>query len=577
MIAAMRTAKILTSILITVLLTPPGMVFADDGDPIEVRIAVADRSRLEELSRLVSIYNLRDGEAFAVVSPDQLEHLASAGFLWRSAAKVAVAEAIMCPAGWADDPSRTWDCYPSYGQYVTLLQDLAESHPTLCRLESVGATSNQSRPHDLWFMRISDNPDLEEAEPEVVLTSSMHGDEASGLVLTLRLIVELLEGYGADSQITELVDHIEIWINPSSNPDGTYFESDDTVDGSIRFLTTSGGANSWVEPNRNFPDPDEGDHPDGYPWWPETEAMMAFAAAHTTTLSANFHDGAEVVNYPWDTWSRRHVDDDLLIALSREYADRTQAASPPGYMTDLDNGITNGWNWYPVAGGRQDFMTFWHSDREVTIELSDRKTPPASELDDLWSWNRDALLGFIDRTLGGIHGTVTGPAGEPVEAVIELVGHDSVIDNSFVRTDPDVGDYHRLALPGSYSVRISAVGYETEQYDGVVVNNLPAALDVVLQPKLTTVTGRVRTPAFRRPVAGAVVAVVGAGQATTDDAGRFTIADVPVGERTVRISAENFETVEKTVTIIDDDDLELAIAPLHAHRYRAMTTVDRNK
>ena len=478
----------------------------------------------------------------------------------------------MCSAGWVDDPSRSWTCYPSYDQYVTLLQDLADGNPTLCRLESLGFTANLGRPHELWIMRISDNPDFEEAEPEVLLTSTMHGDETLGFVLTLRLIVELLHQYGVDPQITKLVDEVEIWINPNANPDGTYFVGDHAVNGAIRFYTTSGGSNSGVDPNRNFPDPDDGDHPDGNPWWPETEAMMAFATAHTTTLSTNLHGGAEVVNYPWDTWSRRHVDDDLLIAISRGYADLAQAASPPGYMTDQDNGITNGWDWYPVSGGRQDFMTFWHSDREVLVELSDDKTPPAAKLDDLWSWNRDALLGFIGQALKGIHGTVTGPGGEPVDAVIELVGHDSELDNSTVRTDPDVGDYHRLALPGSYTVRISADLYEPEVFDPVAVeDDLPANLDVILQPTLTTVTGRVLTPAFRRPVGGATVEIVGAGQTTTDAGGGFTLEDVPVGPRTMRVSAEGFKHVEKSVTItVDGDHIEIKMPPLNVRRIRIM-------
>ncbi len=64
--------------------------------------------------------------------------------------------------------------------------------------------------------------------------------------------------------------------------------------------------------------------------------MMALADAETFVLSANFHGGVEVVNYPWDTWERRHPDDDWFIDLSRDYADLAQADSPAGYMTTLE-------------------------------------------------------------------------------------------------------------------------------------------------------------------------------------------------------------------------------------------------
>jgi len=549
-------------------------VVASDTVPAEIRIAVQDRGQLEHLSELVNIINLRNGEVTAVARPDQLESLRVAGFMWRAVEKRRVTAEEMCPSGWEEDPDRRWDCYPTYNQYAGLMERLAADYPHICRLEDLGPTSSIVRPHRLLFLRISDTPEIQEPEPEVLLSSTMHGDETSGFVLMLHLIHEILVGYGSDPQVTSLVDEFEIWINPNANPDGTYFGSDDTVNGAIRYYTTANGDNSGVDPNRNFPNPAEGDHPDGNQWWAETQTMMAFADDHTTTLSANLHDGAELVNYPWDTWERRHVDDDFLVHLSRGYADHTQADSPPGYMTDQSNGITHGWDWYRVAGGRQDFMTFWHSDREVTIELSRDKTPPANELDDLWSWNRRALLDFIGRAGDGIHGLVSDPSGEPLQAMIELVGHDSAEDNSFVATDPDVGDYHRLVLPGSYTVRISADGYDASVLDDVVVmSDAPAIVDVVLQPNTVTLTGHVTTPATLLPIAGATVELVATEQAsTTDTEGRYILSGVPPGDYTVKISAEHFETVEKVRTVAAEaTEMDFFLAPLSFRRVTILT------
>jgi hypothetical protein len=551
------------------LLTVAGTVATADDRPIEVRIEVADRSRLEQLTRLVSVSNVQGRQVSAEVTARQLELLRDAGFSWRTVATREVNADEMCPPGWVDDPERTWNCYPTYAQYVGLMERFAATHPDLCRLESLGPTSNQVRPHDLWALRISDFPEIEEAEPEVMLTSTMHGNEATGFVLMLRLIHELLEGYGVDPQATALVDELEIWINPNANPDGTYFAGDDTVAGAIRFYSTPDGEATDIDANRNFPDPDEGDHPDGNPWWAETQAMMAFAETHTTTLSANLHDGSEVVNYPWDTWERRHVDDEHLISISRAYADLAQALSPADYMTDQSNGITNGWDWYPVAGGRQDFMTFWHSAREVTIEISRTKTPPAAELGNLWSWNRNALLDFMGRAREGVHGIVTGPDGEPLDAVIELVGHDALIDNSFVATDPDAGDYHRLVAPGTYTIRVSADGFHPTVIDNVPVSSeAPTVVDAVLQPVTAIVTGKVRTPAARWPVAGARVELLGTGLSTTTAGdGSFELDDVPPGEHTIRVSAEGYQTADKARAVAAPiTELEFALAPLSFRR-----------
>jgi len=454
---------------------------------ITIQLEISDRSELEQLTRLVSIDNVRGREVLAVATPRQLEGLRAAGWSWQVVPVASLAvEPGMCSEGWVDDVDRSWNCYPSYPQYEALLHKFAADDPTLCRLVDLGPTTNLVHPHRLWALIVSDRPGDEENEPEVLLTSSMHGDETTGFILMLRLIDHLVRGYGGGSEVTALVDETEIWINPLANPDGTYSGGDDTVAGAIRSYTTAGGGDSGVNPNRNFPDFDDGDHPDGKPWWPETEAMMALAESQTFVLSANFHGGAEVVNYPWDTVGRRHPDDLWFQTLAQDWADLAQADSPPGYMTNVNNsGITNGWDWYEIDGGRQDFMTFFHGGREITIELSEIKLLPSEELDDLWSWNRRALLDFIAHAHQGIRGIVSDRNGTPLAATIEVVGVDRDEDGSMARTDPDVGDFHRLLLPGLYDLRIEASGYHSQEIQGIaVIDSETTTVNVILHPSV---------------------------------------------------------------------------------------------
>ena len=58
-----------------------------------------------------------------------------------------------------------------------------------------------------------------------------------------------------------------------------------------------------------------------------------------------------------------------------EYATNAQNNSPAGYMTvDEDAatypspGVTHGAEWYRVYGGRQDYMNYYHGDKELTLE-----------------------------------------------------------------------------------------------------------------------------------------------------------------------------------------------------------------
>jgi len=466
------------------------------GGEIPIRIEIEDRAQLEDLTKIVSIDDARGLEVWAAATPEQLVRLHAAGFRWEVLASAKAKTAAMCPAGWEADPDRAWSCYPSYQQYTLLMQRFVAEHPGLCRLMDLGAGNNTVNPHHLWALVISDNPDLDEDEPEVLLTSSMHGDETTGFVLMLRLIDELLNGHGSDPDLTALVEETEIWINPLANPDGAYLGGDDNLSGAIRYYTTTTGEDSGVDPNRNFPDPSAGDHPDrSLWWWPETEAMMALAEERSFVLSVNFHDGVEVVNYPWDTWERRHPDDAWFRMLARAYADLAQADSPGGYMTDFEDGITNGYDWYQIRGGRQDFMTYFHGGREVTIELSHTKLLPAEALEDYWQWNRRALLDFITHAHEGIRGLVTNADGAPLAATVEVVGRDVPANGSFVRTDPAVGDYHRLLLPGTYDLRFRSAGYFRLEISGIpVVEGEATAVDAVLHPMPVRTLGRRLAP-----------------------------------------------------------------------------------
>lgn len=387
-------------------------------------------------------------------------------------------------------PIGLWDSYPTWSGYVGMLEGYALAHPDIARLVDLGPTTNTTRPHRLYALEISDHPNLQEDEPEIYLTSTMHGDETTGYVLLLHLIDELLTRYDPTSldpyvqRLTRLVDHAEIWITPLANPDGAYKASDATVSGASRYFTTTTGGSTSVDPNRNFADPQDGAHPDGRAYWLETQTMMAFAAEHPFALSANFHGGAEVVNLPWDTWNHVHVDTDWFLDLGEEYASAAQVNGPPGYMNDDYDGdgilgVTNGYAWYEVDGGRQDYTVWFHGGRETTIEISSVKSPASSQLPTYWDANRESFLGYLERGLEGVRGLVTDRWGAPLAAEVEVIGREA--DQARIFTDPDVGDYHRLLLAGSYDLRFRATGFVTREIPGVsVAAGAPTRLDVVL-------------------------------------------------------------------------------------------------
>jgi len=342
------------------------------------------------------------------------------------------------------------EAYHNYTELTAELQNLAAAHPTLCQLYSVGKTV-QNR--DLWALRISDNVGAEEDEPEFRYIANMHGDETVGREILIYFARDLLNLYGSDATLTNLVDTTEIWLMPSLNPDG--FEAG-----------TRGNANGQ-DLNRDFPDRIDDPVNTTAGRQVETAAVMNFWSARNSVLSANYHGGAQVANYPWDNSELPDgvyaacPDDDIFIYVSQQYANSN---------TDLLNGgwpggITNGCDWYELSGGLQDWNYVWNGDMEITLEISNTKWPGSSQLPTFWSHNRDSMIHYLEQVHTGVRGLVTDAAtGAPVAATVTIVGRDMPF-----YTDPDVGDFHRPLRPGTYGLHFEADGYLSRTVSNVTV------------------------------------------------------------------------------------------------------------
>lgn len=169
---------------------------------------------------------------------------------------------------------------------------------------------------------------------------------------------------------------------PSLNPDG--------ADSKRR------GNAKWVDLNRSFPDFTTNRDIKNPP--SEVKAMMDFQKKRNFSLSFNYHGGSVVVNYPWDTTHELHEENDLIVELSKLYSYNTGYFLSDSSFTD---GIVNGYQWYEVNGGMQDWSYHWHNDLQVTIEVSDRKWPSYSRRNYFFQENRDAIIKYIQASQKG--------------------------------------------------------------------------------------------------------------------------------------------------------------------------------
>ena len=359
------------------------------------------------------------------------------------------------------DLSENWDFYPTYEAYVDLMYRFEEEYPDLVRIESIGETVMG---REILFAGISSDPGNRRPVPQFMYTSTMHGDETVGFVVSLRLIHYLLSNYESDPEVTWLIDNVDIWICPHENPDGTYRDDNSTIQGASR-----GNAN-WVDLNRNYPNPVRDPSSEQQP---ETTAMINFTDTIPFVMSANMHTGIELVNFPYDSWrssQRLHPDHDWWEFTMHEYVDTVHAYSPEGYMTGMGNGVTHGGDWYVVYGSRQDYFNYYRNCREFTLEMSDRKMPEPELLPDFWEYHHRSLLNYIRQATFGMHGIVyDNETGEPLEATLYIPGHDST--STVMQAQLPHGNYHRPLFAGVYDLQFDHSDYPSLQIEEVEVKN----------------------------------------------------------------------------------------------------------
>ncbi len=445
-------------------------LFSEKGE-VYFSFHYKNKLQLNMISDIVSIDHKTNGElAYAYANQNEFSKFLDLNIKYKIIKKE--------PLNYTQESKSNWDYYPTYQQYVDMMTNFAASFPNICKLHNLGTLSSG---REILIIQISKNVGVKENEPSFLYTSSMHGDELAGYILSLRLIDHILNGYGNTLQLNQLVDNIDIWINPLANPDGAYYGGNQDVWSATRYNA------NWIDLNRNYPDPQDGPHPDGNAYQNETNIFMGLADTVNFTISANMHGGVEVCNYPWDTWSTLTADDNWWKYVSHEYADSCQANSGNGYFNYLNDGITNGNDWYEVDGGRQDYMNYFRYCREFTLELSDDKTPNPNDLPELWEANYTSLLNYIEQSLFGLRGIITDSiTGDPLKAKVEISNHD--IDSSHVYSNLPVGNYNRYLYQGNYDVTFSKSGYYPKTINTTILNNTSTIEDVQLAPINSTPT-----------------------------------------------------------------------------------------
>jgi len=304
-------------------------------------------------------------------------------------------------------------------------------------------------------------------KPMVRFVGNMHGNEPVGREVLLHLSRHLLQGYDADKRIRKIIDETDISILPSLNPDGF----DRATKGSCSGTGKLTGAHNegGMDLNRDYPtwddyqrflvdedfDPFQGGRQ------PETLAMMEWSVS-PFVLSANLHDGAVLVTYPYDHFrgedqSKPHLtpDNDIFHHLAETYAsNHATMVSGTKCFRRAQDGIANGAMWHSgnstgaIEGSLKDFSYLFSSNLDLSFHLTCCKYPESFFLLREWENNKRSLLAYLEQVQMGIKGIVSLEGNRPQGGADIIIWNPDGKRRAKTVGTSEEGEFWKILLPG---------------------------------------------------------------------------------------------------------------------------------
>lgn len=285
--------------------------------------------------------------------------------------------------------------YFYYQEMIDILDSMAALYPNLITVkQDVSATLTTIEGRPVYYVKLSDNPNVAETEPQILYTAVHHAREPGGMSSLIYYMWYLLENYSTSSEIQDLVDNTEMYFIPCVNPDGYLYNE----------LTDPSGGGLWrknrrdnldgtygIDLNRNY----------GYNWGyddigsspvpgdatyrgdsafsePETQMVRDFAISHNFKIALNYHTYGNLLIYPWGYIASLFTPDSALLenygqllTSHNDYSYGT-ANQTVGYIT---NGSSDDWM-YGDQTSKPKVLSF-------TPEAGDPATgfwPPATDI-----------------------------------------------------------------------------------------------------------------------------------------------------------------------------------------------------
>lgn len=349
-------------------------------------------------------------------------------------------------------------------------------------------TTYEGRP--IFWLKISDNPQVDEPEPEVLYTALHHAREPASLSQLIMYMYFLLENYGSDEEVTHIVDNTELYFIPMVNPDGyVYNETTNPNGGGLHRKNRReiGLTNKGVDLNRNYghhwglDDVGSSSDPNSSTFRgstafsePETQAVKFFCESHQIQLTLNYHTYGNLLIYPWGYQQSLYTPDSATYV---QYAQILTEENGYNYGTGdqtvgyVTNGDSDDWM-YGEQTSKNKILSF----TPEAGNTDDGFWPPSSRIESISKSNIRQNLNLAH--LAGKYATVEDKTSFIIDSP------NSFISYNIQRLGLDSANFTVSLLP--ISSEIIDVGLPQEHSEMHLLesrtNNISFSLDSSIQP-----------------------------------------------------------------------------------------------
>ncbi len=223
--------------------------------------------------------------------------------------------------------------FQTYKEMLSNLDLMKQLYPNLITSKKSIRNYTTADGNKIYYVKISDNPDRDEDEPEVLYTGLHHAREPISASQLFFFMWYLLENYYSDSAVAALVNSRELYFVPCLNPDGyVYNEKTDPRGGGYwRKNRSINAVDTGVDLNRNYSIgwgfDNLGSSPDGKSDTyrgprafseVETRAIRDFCEDRHFKIALNYHAFGNLLLIPWGYLNRPTIDSVQYFAMAAE-------------------------------------------------------------------------------------------------------------------------------------------------------------------------------------------------------------------------------------------------------------------